>query len=90
MELLIGAGVICLMLLGLALSASSAGARRLGRDVHVLTSLARLRSPSGKRFFPSEAAAWDLSHELEGVSWPPADDAGRTGANRMVAWFARL
>jgi hypothetical protein len=60
-----------LLLLMLAVAASSGRGREVGADQEAITWLARLRSPSGKRFFQSPDAVWELSEAIERPLPPP-------------------
>jgi mevalonate pyrophosphate decarboxylase len=59
-----------LLLLMLAVAASASHGRDLGGDQEAIAWLARLRSPSGKRFFQSPDSVWELSEAME-RSVPP-------------------
>ena len=57
-----------LLILMLAVAASSSRGRELASDQGMLGRLARLRSPSDKPFFQSADAMWELSDSLDDVT----------------------
>ena len=57
-----------LLILMLAVAASSSRGRELAGDQGMLGRLARLRSPSGKPFFQRADAMWELSDSLDDVT----------------------
>ena len=70
-----GSAVIALGVLTLALVMEPSRSRVIGADAHRLALLARLRSPSGKRFYPTGESPLELSAELDEVSDPPGGAA---------------
>ncbi len=63
-----GSAVIAVALLALALAVEASRSRVLGADAHRLALLARLRSPTGKSFYPTGEAPLELSGELDEVT----------------------
>ncbi len=76
-----GSAVIAVMVLMLALLVEVSRSRVLGADAHRLALLGRLRSPTGKRFYPTGEAPLELSAELDEVS----EHAARAGPTRPRA-----
>ena len=77
-----GSALVVLALLTLALVVEPSRSRVLGADAHRLALLARLRSPTGKRFYPTGEAPLELSAELDGVSGCEAEAAPTTPRGR--------
>ena len=63
-----GSALVTVGLLALALAVESSRSRTIGGDAHRLARLAAVRSPSGKRFYPTGEAPLELSAELDEVS----------------------
>ncbi len=63
-----GAGVVLLGALAFALVLENGRSRVLGADAHQLALLRRMRSPSGKGFYPTAEAPLELAAELDGIS----------------------
>jgi hypothetical protein len=55
------------LLLALALGAIAKDADKDEREAGVLAFLDRVRSPSGKPFFPSRESVWEFTSTLEGA-----------------------
>jgi hypothetical protein len=69
MELFVaGVGMVLLGVLAFALVLENGRARVLGADAHKLARLRQLRSPSGKRFYPTGEAPLELSAELDEIT----------------------
>jgi hypothetical protein len=69
MELYVaGSAVVALTLLMIALVVEPSRSRVLGADAHRLARLAGLRSPTGKRFYPTGEAPLELSANLDEVT----------------------
>lgn len=78
-----GSAVVTVAVLMLALLIESSRSRMLGADAHRLALLGRLRSPSGKRFYPTGEAPLELSAELDEVSESAAEAALTTPRARQ-------
>ncbi len=67
--LVLAAGAVLVVALALFMETGRTG--DLGGDAHALALLGRMRSPSGKRFYPTDEAALELSAELEELEGTP-------------------
>ena len=76
-----GSAVLSVALLTLALAVEASRSRSMGADAHSLARLGRLRSPTGKRFYPTGEAPLELSAELDEVT----SDDGETASPRPRA-----
>jgi hypothetical protein len=72
---------VLVAIFALSLGAAADSVPSSEAETRALTDLTQVRSPTGKRFFPTDESIWDLAESLETLPEPDTPSTGEASSS---------